>query len=82
MAEAVVSKIGELEPFDKILAGSLLGPVTAAETLTVKAVRDADNDRCAVTFVRVGTLFLHKNQMVEALPARGGRHHDDSDGNG
>jgi len=79
MTEAVVSKVGELEPFDKILAGSLLGPVTAADTLTVKAIREADNDRCAVTFVRVGTLFLHKNQMVEVLPARGGHRHDDAD---
>lgn len=79
MTEAIVSKIGELQAYDKVLAGSLLGPVTAAETLTVKTIRPADNDRCAVTFVRVGTLYLHKDQMVEALPRRGGYVADDSD---
>lgn len=66
---AVISKVSELKMYDRILPGSLLGMVTAAESMTVKSSSPADQDKFAVTFFNLGTLFLHKNTLVEIIPA-------------
>ena len=60
-------RVSDLSPRDKIPYGTVLGSVVAAEDLTVKSVKLADRDKCAVTFYLVGTLFIHKDLMLEVL---------------
>lgn len=75
----VISKVSELKIYDKILAGALLGQVTAADNLTVKSAVPADRDKYAVTFFNFGTIFLHRNTLVEIIPAPGSEEPDAGD---
>ncbi len=59
-----IKVIEDLVPGDKIPPGAVLGPFTNHDTLRVKAVFDAKNDRCAVAFNGVGTLYLHKKTQI------------------
>ena len=56
--------IKDLQPHDKIPFDTHLGPVRAAEALTVKSVAPGLEGKYAVTFFRVGTLFLHQDLTV------------------
>lgn len=67
---SVICKISELQQHDRILSGSVLGPLTAAESLSVKAIEEGDYNKFAVTFFGLGTIFLHKDTLVEIIPAR------------
>jgi hypothetical protein len=63
-----IIKVKDLMPGDKVAYGALLGSVTAADILTVKSVEPALKGHYAVTFHRVGTLFLMGEATVELLP--------------
>jgi len=67
--ETEVVKISELKPYDQIISGAVLGPVSVIERLKVKSSVAADRGKYAVTFFDLGTLFLHANLFVEILPA-------------
>ena len=60
-------KVRELRPMDKIVYGTVLGSVTAADDLTVKTVEEADKGRFALTLYRVGTIFVIGDQSVDIL---------------
>lgn len=60
-------KVRELRPLDKIVYGTVLGSVTAADDLTVKTVEEADKGRFALTLYRVGTIFVIGDQSVDIL---------------
>ena len=64
-----IIKVKDLEPGDKITYGTLLGFVTAADDLTVKSIEEAAKGHYAVTFYRVGTLFLIGDLPVELVSA-------------
>lgn len=66
--EVDIIKVKDLEPGDKVAYGSVLGFVTAADDLTVKTIEPALKGHYAVTFYRVGTLFLIGEATVELLP--------------
>lgn len=66
----VISKVAELQHQDRIVSGTVLGAISAVDALTVKKIQEADWGRYAVTFYTVGTLFLHKDTLVEIVPAR------------
>ena len=65
--DTVSVSIRDLKPHDKIPYDSHLGPMRAAETLTVKSVQPGLEGKFAVTFFRVGTLFLHQDLMVPVI---------------
>lgn len=69
MNRAVICKVSELQPFDRITSGTLLGPFEATEMLTVKTISPADNNKFAVTFFNIGTIFLHEGALVEVIPS-------------
>lgn len=60
-------KVRELRPMDKIVYGTVLGSVTAADDLTVKTIEEADKGRFALTLYRVGTIFVIGDQSVDIL---------------
>lgn len=62
-AESVV-EVQNLRNGDRVPIDTYLGPVTAAEELRVKSVEQAAQGKCAVTFYRIGTLFLHARHQV------------------
>ena len=59
--------ICDLQPHDKIPYDAHLGPVRAAETLTVKSAVPGLEGKYAVTFFRLGTLFLHQDLVVPVI---------------
>jgi hypothetical protein len=59
-----VIEVQSLRNGDRIPIDTYLGPVTAAEELRVKSVEPAAQGKCAVTFYRIGTLFLHARHQV------------------
>lgn len=63
----LVCKVRDLRPMDKIIYGTVLGSLTAADDLTVKTIEEADKGRYALTFFRVGTIFVIGDQTVEIL---------------
>lgn len=65
--DVISIKVSELQPGDKIVYGSLLGSITAADDLTVKNIAPADKGRVAVTLYRVGTIFVIGDQMVDIV---------------
>jgi len=65
--DIIVCKVRDLRPLDKIVYGTVLGSVTAADDLTVKTVEEADKGRYALTLYRVGTIFVIGEQTVEIL---------------
>lgn len=65
--DTVTVPIRDLQPHDKIPYDSHLGPMRAAETLTVKSVAPGLEGKYAVTFFRVGTLFLHQDLAVPVI---------------
>ena len=56
--------VKDLVSGDKIPPKSVLGPFTNHDTLRVKDVFIANNERCAVAFNGVGTLYLHKQTQI------------------
>jgi hypothetical protein len=60
-------KVRELRPLDKIVYGTVLGSITAADDLTVKTIEEADKGRFALTLYRVGTIFVIGDQSVDIL---------------
>lgn len=70
--DTVSVAIRDLQAHDKIPYGSHLGPVSAAETLTVKSVAPGLEGKYAVTFFRVGTLFLHQDLDVPVVRSGNG----------
>jgi len=63
-SSASMVRVRDLEPRDRIPAGTFLGPVTANDVLTVKSVQPGDRDKFAITFHGVGTFFLHGDAVV------------------
>ena len=77
VTEVVAVKISELEQFDTIITGSVLGPISAVEKLKVKGVSEADHGKYALTIFNLGTVFVHGSTIVEIIPARGSSFSDD-----
>jgi hypothetical protein len=65
-----IVKVKDLRPGDKVAYDAILGFVKAADDLTVKTIEEAAKGHYAVTFYRVGTLFLIGDQTVELVPER------------
>jgi hypothetical protein len=63
----VVVDVQNLRPGDRIPVDTYLGPVTTAEELRIKSVEQAAQGKYAVTFFRIGTLFLHERQQVTII---------------
>lgn len=59
--------IKDLLPGDRIPYGTYLGPMSAAQELTIKAIDAASDGKYAVTFHGVGTLFIHGEQPVKII---------------
>ena len=68
--DAIICKVRELQPGDKIAYGTVLGLVAAAEDVTVKDILEADKGRWALTLFRVGTIYVPGDQLVEVVPKR------------
>ena len=68
--DITVCKVKDLQQYDKIPYGTLLGSMSAAEDLTVKSVEPADNGKFALTIFRVGTIFVHGETTVEVASKR------------
>ena len=66
---SIVCKVSELQPFDKILSGSVLGSLSATETLSVKTNEPAANGKFALTIHNVGTIFVNGSMLIEVLPS-------------
>lgn len=66
--EVDIIKVRDLRAGDKVAYDTLLGFVKAADDLTVKSIDEAAKGHYAVTFYRVGTLFLMGDQTVELVP--------------
>jgi hypothetical protein len=70
-AKTIFVKVEDLEPFDLIVGGSVLGQVHFIDTVKVKLVRAAEQGKCMVTLFTVGTIFAHGDTLVEVVPAKG-----------
>lgn len=63
----LVCKVCELQRGDRIPSGTNLGYVTTADSVTIKSVAPAEQGRYAVTFARVGTLFVNGDLIVQVI---------------
>lgn len=70
-AEVIIDTVAveELKPYDRVVQGTFLGHVVAAQDLLVKRIQAADADKSAVTFGGLGTLFLHNKMLVSCIRA-------------
>lgn len=62
-----VISISELATGDRLAPGTVLGPFSVVDIVSVKAMSPADNGKFAVTFYNQGTLFLHGGLLVSVI---------------
>jgi hypothetical protein len=63
-----VVRVSELQPLDKIVAGNVLGPLSTVDSVTVKNFAPADQDKVSLTLWGIGTIFVHRDTLVEIVP--------------
>jgi hypothetical protein len=68
-----IVRVDELQPFDRIVACTNLGPFVTLDDVTVKFTKPADRGKHAVNLTNVGTLFLPDTLMVTVLDKDGAR---------
>jgi hypothetical protein len=62
-----VISIAEIEAGDRLAPGTILGPFSIVDIISVKSKTPADNGKFAVTFYNQGTLFLHGGLLVSVV---------------
>lgn len=59
--------VKDLTEQDKILTGSVIGPIKVIDDLVVKNINEADQNKYAITLYRLGTIFAHGDTVVRTL---------------
>ena len=66
-AQGSVVSAGDLRTGDRIDNGVNIGPFTTTARLRVKSVVPGDYDKVGVTFFGIGTIFIHKDLLVQLV---------------